>query len=137
MNVIEFSRFQTRQSSRPKAFGMGAGKKLSPLLKVDKASHANDAALWVDLTDLSEDVLFDYLVTFPCMEREGFDCPMEMIDHYLADRMTDAQDRAVEAVLELVSNDSFGFSVVDAFDIWQEEDRLAYAEVLKKYSKSR
>lgn len=140
MNVIEFplSRLEKQRAARNMAragFKKTATKVFDLGFAFDKNFEATDKGIFFNPNDIAQDVFFKFIKRFPCFQAEENNCPVEILDHFLSDRLTDGQDRAVEAILEVTSSYTFGFSIIDAFEIWDENDRNVYLQILSEYSK--
>lgn len=139
MNVIEFpiGRLEKRRTSARliKAGFKPCPSKIFELSAALESSYeGNDKNVLLNPNEISHSNFLKYLNRFPCFDEFHNQCAYEILDNFLSDRLCDGQDRAVEAVLELTSSYSFGFSIVDAFEIWSEQDRQAYLHMLKEYS---
>ena len=139
MNVIEFpvGRLEKRRASaklikagfKPcpsKIFELGAA--------LETSYEGNDRNVLLNPNEISHVNLLKFIERFPCFMEMNAVCAYEILDSYLGDRLCDAQDRAVEGILELTSSYNFGFSIVDAFEIWSSGDRQAYLSMLTEYS---
>jgi len=139
MNVIKFplARLnQQREHRKLQSVGFRASKnKVFEMgLAYDSVMEHTESGLVVNANDISHEHFLKYLKSFSCFEDLTTDCVFEIIDHFTMDQFSDCQDRAVEAVLELTSAYTFGFSVVDAFEIWSSKDRQAYMRMLSDYA---
>ena len=100
----------------------------------DAVVGSADGSGLINVKDVSKLKFMTFINRFPCFESVDTSCVYELVDLYHNDCLTDGQDRAIEAVLEMTSLYTFGFSVVDAFDIWELSDREAYLSIIKDFS---
>lgn len=138
MNVIDFplgrlKKMRELKNLQTAGFGSAVGR-IYDTSSLECMFDGSESQIVVNPNEISQDNFLKYLSRFECFNYFSLDCAMEIIDHFLSDRLTDAQDRAIEAVLEVTSFFTFGFSVVDAFEIWNRADREAYLSILSDYS---
>jgi hypothetical protein len=140
MNVINFplARLEKRRELKKitsASFRKNKNQIFEMGLAYDSEFEGSDIGLVVNANDVSHEYFLKYLKKFSCFSEVKTHCVYEILDHFLMDQFSDSQDRAIEAILELTSSYTFGFSVVDAFEIWSNQDRDAYMVMLSDYSR--
>lgn len=134
MNVTQF----------PGGKNKNKNNKKNQISAEDKKILIEQFASMIDETEIAEEdlelsvspVLFNsYLMMFPCFKSYRGKTDLESIlEKYDEGMLDDAQDLAVEAVMDLVSDQYFEFSLKDAFMHWSSEDQAVFIQILGFHS---